>query len=233
MTIKDRGKQVSAEVRSGSQRGRAFWPVGLGLLGLVAVFLVGAFLMGDQLRPRAGVEPVPAVAGSAKPSQGQVALQQPAAQPTAAPAATAAVPSLGVPIGQVGLGAANSPLEREIEDAYLHYWDVRAQAYLNLDTSHLGEIMAGAELVRAENQIRQLKAQDRAGKVDVGHHFALVKVLPAEAEVYDDYLNRSVFLNPVTKQEIPTEEPPSVEKVSFVMKKSDGIWKVVDGKQQD
>ena len=207
---------------------RPYWVVGLALLGLVVVLLVGAFLLERQSRPQVGIESPPAVTGttSAQAAGGGV---QPTTQPAVAPPATpvSASPTAVETVG--GLRVANSPLEREIEAAYLHYWDVRSQAFLDLDTTHLPEVMAGPELARAEVQISQLKAQGRAGRLDVEHRIAFVNVSPEDATVYDEYLNRSVFLDTATGQELHTDEPPAVEKVSFVMKKVDGTWKVVDG----
>ncbi len=229
--------QATPGANLGPAHRRPYWIVGLGLLGLVVVLLAGAFLLDKQLRPRVGIETPPAAATTASPTSAAPAIApptlRPTSEPTARPVATAtATASAAAPIvtdGPGGLRVATSPLEREMEAAYLHYWEVRTQAYLDLDTSHLGEVMAGPELTRAEAQIRQLRAQGRAGKLDVDHRIAFVKVTPDEAEIYDEYLNRSVFLDATTKQELPTKEPPSVEKISFKMRKIDGKWKVVDG----
>ena len=128
---------------------------------------------------------------------------------------------------------ATSPLEREIEDAYLRYWDVLKQAYLNLDTSHLAEVMAGAELSRQEQDIHALQAKGRAAKLEVDHRIAFLDSSSERAIIYDEYLNRSIFVDPVSKQEIPTKEAPATQKISFEMRKIDGTWKVVDGRRHD
>jgi len=128
---------------------------------------------------------------------------------------------------------ATSPLEREIEAAYLHYWDVLAQAYLDTDTSHLSEVMSDPELSRQEKEIQDLKSQGRAAKLVAEHRIAFAKVSPESAVIYDEYLNRSVFVDPTTKQERPTSAPPETEKISFEMRKIDGTWRVVDGTRHD
>lgn len=173
----------------------------------------------------------------------------PAAVPvaTAAPAAAApltlaptTVPTTAPPTSPVAAAAVTSPLpknpadllsplEKEIVDAYLRYWAVRGQAYYDLDTTRLGEVMAGAELAREEAGVQELKAQGRGADLDVEHNFRILKATPEEAVVYDEYLNHSVFIDAATKQVIPTKEPPAVLKVSFEFRKVQGVWKVVDG----
>ena len=213
-------------------RRRPFWVAGLALLGLVVVLLVGAFLLERQSRSQVGIEPPPAVTGttSAQAASGGV---QPTAQPAAAPPATVVVASPTAVVTVGGLRVANSPLEREIEAAYLHYWDVLAQAYLDADTTNLPEVMSGPELGRQEQQIQDLKAQGKAAKLVAEHRIAFAKVTPDDAIVYDEYLNRSVFVDPITKQEHQTSAPPETEKISFEMRKIGGTWKVVDGTRHD
>ena len=198
----------------------SFWKVGLGLLGLVVVVVGGAFLLDQRLRPKVGIEPA---------STAHVALIATRLPPTIA-SGSAVTPTATLP---GGLRIGNSPLEREIEAAYLRYWQIRTQAYLDLDTSHLAEVMADEELARNEAQIRDLKAQGRAAKLDVEHRIAFAKVAPDSAIIYDEYLNKSVFVDVQTKQELKTSEPPEREKISFYMQKIGGVWKVVGGQRHE
>jgi hypothetical protein len=126
-----------------------------------------------------------------------------------------------------------SPLQKEVADAYLRYWAVRTQAFYDLDPARLREVLAGAELARDEEDIRKLREQGRAADLDVELNFRILSATPAEATVYDEYLNRSVHLDAVTKQVLPTKDPPTVLKVSFEMKKIDGAWKVVDVRRHE
>lgn len=222
--------QAGVDVSTGPRR--PYWAVGLVLLAVVIVVLTAAFLLDRQLRPRVGIEATattPALAQAATPPTAALSPTVPAAATPAAPAA--AVPTVAA--SPTGLPVASSPLEREIEEAYLRYWDVLTQAYLNLDTSRLSEVMSGAELARQEQQIRDLKAQGRAAKLEAQHRIAFVQVSADHAVIYDEYLNRSIFVDPVTKQELPTKEPPATEKISFEMRKINGNWKVVDGARHD
>lgn len=133
------------------------------------------------------------------------------------------------PVIQPGTTSNPQELERTILAAYIHYWEVRQQAYLDLDTSHLSEVMAGAELDREIKQIRDLKAKGWGMKIDVEHHVSFALLADDHATIYDPYLNRTLYIDATTKQEYPTGDPPTIEKVSFVLKKIDGIWKVIDG----
>jgi len=220
------GADVSTEPR------RPYWAVGLVLLAVVIVVLAAAFLLDRQLRPRVGIEPSPTMPVLAQASTPPTVAPSPTLPAAATPTARAAATPM-VAASPTALRVANSSLEREIEEAYLRYWDVLTQAYLNLDTSHLSEVMSGAELARQEQQIRDLQAQGRAAKLEVQHRIAFVQVSPDHAVIYDEYLNRSIFVDPVTKQELPTKEPPATEKISFEMRRINGSWKVVDGARHD
>lgn len=231
MWVDERMNETSSDTGATPVRRQPFWVVGLALLGLVVVLLVVAFLMDRQLRPRAGLEAAPtelAAITTTTPAGGR----SPFEQPTITPIANVAV----FPIATArpsNMTVANSPLEREIEEAYYRYWDVLRQAYLNLDTSRLGEVMSEAELDRQVEQIGELKAQGKAAKLQVDHRIAFVRVSSDQAVIYDEYVNRSSFVDPVTKQELPTEAPPETEKISFEMKKIDNTWKVVDAAQHE
>lgn len=206
---------------------RPWWPVGLALLGLVVVLLVGAVLVARQLRPQVGVEPVPQTPAAVQPTSAARAAPAATAAVVAVPTAATAATSAALPGVRIGTSA----LEREIEDAYLRYWEVLKQAYLSLDTSSLGEVTAGAELARQEQQIRDLRSRGRAAKLEVDHRIAFANVSAERAVVYDEYLNRSLFVDAATKQELPTKEQPETEKISFEMRKINGTWKVVDAAQ--
>lgn len=215
-----RDEQTAAQPMT--RRERPYWVTAVAIIAVVAVIVVGGVWLANRFRPQVSVEPAP-------PLPAAVATTAP--RVTQAPAAKVAVAAAVTPTPTLpgGLRIGNSPLEREIEAAYLRYWDVLAQAYFDLDGSHLTEVMAGEELRQTQEQIQQLKSQGRAAKVDVVHQMAFVKVAPESAQLYDQYLNRSVFLDTVTKEELKTSQPPTKEKLLFSMEKRDGQWKVVEG----
>ena len=210
------------------------WLVAAGILGVVLLGLLAAFALDRRFRQTVTVEsprPVAAVVPtSASPTQAPVATPVTAS----ASVSSAATPMPGVtPTLPGGLSLADSPLEREVQAAYLRYWDVLTEANLSLDTSRLPEVTAGRELAQAQQQVEELKAKGKAAKVDVEHRIALAKVTPDEAVVADEYLNKSVYVDPVTKAEFKTTAPPTVEKLSFTLRKIDGQWKVVEAVRHD
>jgi hypothetical protein len=212
-----------------------FWRIGLLLLAGVLVLLLGAFLLDRQLRPRVGVEPLPASNATAPPGVATAArTQAPGSQPgagtTTGPQATAGT---GTPSPATGASSpvASSPasLQREIETAYLRFWEVRAEALFIPDASRLPEVMAGPALDREREQIDQLRARGQAAKLVVEHHIALRSAGPTTAVVYDEYVNKSYLVDAQTKEPVGTPGPGGIAKVSYVLEKIDGSWKVVDG----
>jgi hypothetical protein len=197
---------------SGANGARRYWPVAVGLTFLVFLVLAAAFLLDRRFRPSVATQPLPIVEPA---SRGGTAVAQ-------APATNAAIT---LPWARVGV----TPLEREIEDAYARYWQVRTEAHLTLNPGKLPEVMADAELLREERQLANLAGRGRLGRIDVRHTVSLHEVSTNSALIYDEYLNNSVLLDAVSGTEIPTNDPPSVEKVSYVLRKVDGQWKVVDG----
>lgn len=183
------------------------------------------------------LQPTSAPTGAATPTAAPTRQPTtvPTAQPSAVSTAVAPVAAAAAAGGPPPKSAAEllTPLQKEVIDAYLRYWVVRIRAYYDLDTSHLGEVMAEAELAREEEGVRELRAEGRGADIDIEHNFRVVKANDNDAVVYDEYVNHSVFIDAVTKQVIPTKEPPGVLKISFQMRKIDGTWKVVDGARHD
>lgn len=233
-----------------------FWLVGLAIFSLLVVILVAGLLLSRRFQPPVDVATVAAGAMQSTPTPTQPAAPtatlvplfptipltptvvntptevQAAGTPTQpVPAATAPTetPQPAPPVIEPGTTGDITVLEQEIKAAYLHYWDVRAAAYLNLDTSHLAEVMAGAELARETKQIEDLKAQNKPSKMDIEHHISFALIADDHATIYDPYVNKSVWIDPITKQPLARNTPPTIEKVSFILRKIDGTWKVVDG----
>ncbi len=195
-------------VRDGVEPGPAygwgwpFWKVGGVILVGVLAILVSAFVLNGQFRSPVGVEPI-----------------------------ATALPTSNEAAGNAPTAGASATLEQQVMDAYLRYWDIRKAAYLALDTSHLAEVMADAELTREVTQIGDLERRSRAGKLDVEHHAVVVGATSDHATVYDEYVNHSVYLDVVTKQSLASDVPAEVEKVSYELRKFGDFWKVVDGSQ--
>ena len=115
----------------------------------------------------------------------------------------------------------------QVEQAYLHHWDVYAQALLTLDGRHLPEDFAGAALRAVQKQLRELKAADQPALVRVEHRYRITIVNEDTAIIDDRYINHTVRLDPTTMKPIELDPNQPVRK-SYTLKKVDGVWKVTD-----
>ena len=201
---------------------RPFWVVGLVLLGLVVAMLGGAFLLDRQLRPSVGIEPATAAPVARKATE----TSQPGRQPTG-PAAGISTPAITAT--QAGGGAATPSRAQEVEQAYLKYWEVYSEAMYTLHTSRLSEVAAGERLEQAISEVEKLKAQGKAAKIDVEHHFFVFDVAANSARVHDEYVNNSYAIDPETKR--PIGAPGKSESIvdTYFLERIDGVWKVVRG----
>ena len=196
----------------------------------------------QALTPRA--TPTGASAASAVTPAGATApvaavTPQPLATPAPTPAGAAA-PGAGTEAG----GGAATPLptvppalEAEVAEAYLHYFDVRSEALLNLDPSRLPEVAAGAALTGLEQGIEMDGAEGHAVQTDVQHDFAVLRVEGDQAVVADQYRDRSIFVDPATRQPLPGQVQPAPEeapvvRVLYYLQRIDGVWKVIRGERE-
>lgn len=193
-------------------RGWPSWAVGLALFALVLVILGGAFILDAPLKPKVGTEPVPTTV--------------PSLAPTVAPTAA---PSPGATIGGAVASSTVAPNAEKtaVDQAYLRYWDVYTAALYSLDTSHLGEVMAGDELDQARQTIEGLRRDGHAAKIDVEHHFAIIDLTDSTATIQDEYLNTSYLVNAETKQPVGTPTSGEKQTISCQLRLLDGTWKVV------
>jgi len=123
-------------------------------------------------------------------------------------------------------------LVAEVSQAFDRYWEIRAQALLELDTTHLPEVMGGDHLRVIAQRVDELRSQNRAIKTDIDHEIHVINVNTYSARIVDDYISNSVYVDPVTRDLL--SEPTSDElRVLYQLDKSDGTWKVVDSVQAD
>lgn len=219
--------------------GFSYKPVAAILFGIVLVILGAAFLLNSRLRPPTTVEaPATVAANAALPatstplavaSPTSIALPGIGPLSTSTPVSSPTASSVQLP---PGVHVASSPEEREIEQAYLKYWQVYSDAVLNLDTSHLHEVLAGPALQWVTDEVNGLKAQGRPVKIDVQHAYGFSRVTATSATVVDQYVSQSVYIDPTTRQPLPRTGSPSHVLQSFDFEKIDGTWKVVGGTRQ-
>lgn len=217
-----------AVVENVNEPRRPWWLVGLALLGLVVVLLVGAVLIGRQLRPSVGVEPAPqapVAAQATNPAAVAPGPTAPAAAPTAVSGATSAPPA--------GVRIANSPLEREIEDAFHRYLQVYSEAVLNLDTTRLSQVLDGEALQAVTEEVNDRRARARPLKViEDDRLVAFGPVTDTQATLLDEYTSRSVVVDATTGHDLPRTSPPARVRQTYVLRKIGDVWKIVDGTRE-
>jgi hypothetical protein len=214
---------------------RPFWLVWLILFGLVVVLLGGAFLLDARLRPRVGTEP-PATTISAVISRPTPMLVPSATAstvggtPVATSVPTPSTPSVGG-IAQLtpGVRFASSPLEQDIEAAYLHYWQVYRDAAATDDVSPLPEVLNGDALQWTIDDFNQWKTQGRGVDVQVKHEYVLRDVTSDHAEVDDQYTDASRWIDLKTGQRLARQGPPQTVTQTFLLERTDGTWKIYSG----
>ncbi|MGH9201411.1 MAG: nuclear transport factor 2 family protein, partial [Vicinamibacterales bacterium] len=113
----------------------------------------------------------------------------------------------------------------QVEQAYLHYWDVYAEAMRSLDSSRLGEVVAEDALENHRSQVGEQKQKNQPVRISVEHDYRITIVNDSSASVEDNYVNHSVRLDPQTKE--PVEEDPNKRvRRTYTLKKVDGTWRV-------
>lgn len=146
-------------------------------------------------------------------------------QGSRSPAATAT--ATAAPTHTPTATATLSP-EEEVEAAYLRYWDVYADAVYNLDTSRLPDVMTGPRLERGLNEIQQLRDEGRAVDIVVENHPVVVQIEGDRAVVYDEYENRSYFIDPTTKEALSHPEGSQTIRDTVTLTRVGQTWKVLD-----
>ena len=232
------------------------WPlVAGGLAGVLVLALAAGLFANRYLRPQVSVVPTPIspVAAAPPPAPTSVPAPTVAPTPTPAPAATpvalataaaptaTAQPAIAAVSPNTAVTSIPTPSVRptfdalsvaEVGKAYDDYWQVRSQALLELDKSHLDEVMARDRLDSVARLIDELRSENRAIKTAVDHDYRVVQLVGDDAQVFDDYISDSVYVDPVTQQ--PLSEPTSDElRVIYRLSRLDGKWKVVDSVQAD
>lgn len=199
---------------------RMSWPVvAAGLAIVVALALGAAFLLNQRFGTRFGVQPVVA----------PTAVTTTTNASTTTAVAGAAQANAGATAAQQSSPSVDPALRDAVSRAYQQYWQVVAEAELNLDSSRLAEVMGGAELQREQGYIQDLRSRGRAVRTDVEHHATVEEASSGTAVVYDEYVDHSSYIDPTTKEPQTSSQQSTPHKVSYRFRLLNGAWKVVDG----
>ena len=123
---------------------------------------------------------------------------------------------------------------KAVSDAYLQFWSVYSDAFLNLDPTLLDQVAAGNELTVLQHDIEADRAQNRALKTDVRHQFAVLVAIADQAVVTDDIRDSSIYVDVETQEPIPSQVPVSPDQAPeykgvYRLQFIDNKWKVVEG----
>lgn len=130
---------------------------------------------------------------------------------------------------------ATPSIDQEVSEAYLRYWEVYAEAVLDLDETKLPGVMTGPQLERTRQEIESLRQRGRAAKIVVEHDFFIAELDPVAgtATVRDEYANRSYEVDAQTKEMVGQAAPGTVLTDTYFLVKEGGAWKVRDGIRQE
>lgn len=152
---------------------------------------------------------------------------EPAGTPTVTPTAPQAASPTSSPVTTPTVAT-----EDEVLAAYAYYWDVYAEALFDVDPSRLSEVMTGARLQRALDEIERLKDDGQAVRIVVDNDPLVVSVGGGEAVVADVYENSSYLVDATTKEPVGDRGEPNTLRDTFTLVLEDGLWKVRDSLRQ-
>jgi hypothetical protein len=157
--------------------------------------------------------------GAAAESQTDVV---PVLKPNAAPTTAAPLPedtALAVPTVEPVVAA-------EIGRAYENFWRVKSEALLELDSTHLPDVMDGEYLSDTQDLIGQLRNENRAIKTQVSLNYSVVDATATSASVVDSFVDNSIYVKAGTEDALSA---PSGDQLSVLyhLEKISDVWKVV------
>ncbi|MEA3056654.1 MAG: hypothetical protein QOD30_2086 [Actinomycetota bacterium] len=120
-------------------------------------------------------------------------------------------------------------VEAEVEAAYLKSWDVYTDAVRTVDIAKLPTAYVDKALQIATDDVNRLRRDGVRAEMRVEHHYEIhvASSAPDVAQVIDEYVNHSVLVDAATGE--PREpDPNKVLNESYLLKRTDGQWKVFD-----
>jgi hypothetical protein len=156
------------------------------------------------------------------------------APPTALPPSgltATIVPTVGpTPIDATESPTAVAELSTELRDevdvAYQHYWQVRAEALFSLDSAKLADVMGDDHLLAVEELLSQLRSEGRAIRTSVTHSYVFVNGSTKDVTILDRYTDNSIYVD--QESGIGLTQPAGTTVVEqYRLVKRDGWWKVI------
>lgn len=237
MVVHDRGGDPAVATTSGSASTRRLLLACCALLAGFGLLLAAASLVGDRLRPPLDRIPVATYAarqGIALPTApggtpgDRNAAGSSGATPTAGRRASAS--GTASPTPQASL-TADPQLVAEVTTVYLSAWERWAEACLTLDAAPLALAFDPPELDRVRDYVRRLRASGRALRLDAAHRVAVLELDGDTALLLDELADRSLYLDPVTRQPLPPGAQPTPvgsERVYCRLRRTAAGWRVVE-----
>jgi hypothetical protein len=115
----------------------------------------------------------------------------------------------------------------QVEQAYLHAWDVWADALVKLDASGLSESFTGRALKVLTDQVMKQKRLDQPVRISAEHNYTITIIDPQTASVEDRYINHNVRLDPDTLEPIEPDQETHV-RTSFTLRLVGSTWKIAE-----
>ena len=151
------------------------------------------------------------------------------ADPT--PTATAAADPSSTPTSQQPTSTPDPGAE--VITAYLRYWELYAEAVLNLDRSVLIGVASEEELQQVQEEIETLRADGVALRVVIEHRPTVIELTDTTATVFDEMTNNSFYVDPETLQPEEGEGSGETLRDTFFLEKVDGQWIVIRSIRQN
>jgi hypothetical protein len=123
-------------------------------------------------------------------------------------------------------------LAAEIGAAYESYWRVSSQALLDLDPTHLSDVMEGSYLHTFEMRLDNLRTSGRAIKTQVTLNYKVIEASDTTAVVIDRVEDDSYYVSAGSEE--PLSDPSNdLLRLELKMLNDTGTWKVVESVSAD